>query len=399
MGLLDFLQSASNAAASNVTAPVDGIAWLLRKAGIDVGEPMGGSDWAKRQGMMRDVPQSAASLGGETLGLLSPMLAAAKAPQIARGLLQGAENLAKPATLNPQLGATVWHGSPHKFDKFDSTKIGTGEGAQAYGHGLYLAESPDVAGHYQALALRNGEVAPNPLAMWTRRLEDAGSSKVEAERLAVALSNNSRKNEVLSFDPVAAARNIRAERSANRNPDTYDLRAPLGQQMGVTKEEAHSAFNALREAAVVTDGGRLSNLYKVDLPDEHIARMLDWDKPLSQQAPGVQKALESLGYKYDAQAMRSFTDELAAALEGTGPATLSKMPRDPMGSDIARGGGLFDGPAQVAKAKALREAGIPGLRYLDGGSRAGGAGTSNYVVFPGNEDLLKILERNGIPVR
>ena len=36
------------------------------------------------------------------------------------------------------VGATVWHGSPHKFDKFDSSKIGTGEGAQAYGHGLYF---------------------------------------------------------------------------------------------------------------------------------------------------------------------------------------------------------------------------------------------------------------------
>ena len=44
---------------------------------------------------------------------------------------------------------TAWHGSPHKFDKFSLDKIGTGEGAQAYGHGLYLAESPDVAKGYQ----------------------------------------------------------------------------------------------------------------------------------------------------------------------------------------------------------------------------------------------------------
>ena len=35
------------------------------------------------------------------------------------------------------------------------------------------------------------------------------------------------------------------------------------------------------------------------------------------------------------------------------------------------------------------------MRYLDGGSRAGGKGTSNYVVFPGNEGLLNIMERNG----
>lgn len=100
-GLLDFLQSASNSAASTVTAPVDGIAWLLRKAGIPVPDsPVGSSDWAKRQGLMRDVPQSAASLAGETVGLLSPMVAAAKAPQIAKGLLQAGENAAAPRSVN-----------------------------------------------------------------------------------------------------------------------------------------------------------------------------------------------------------------------------------------------------------------------------------------------------------
>ena len=37
------------------------------------------------------------------------------------------------------------HGSPHKFSKFSMSKIGTGEDAQAYGHGLYFAEDPKVA--------------------------------------------------------------------------------------------------------------------------------------------------------------------------------------------------------------------------------------------------------------
>ena len=51
--------------------------------------------------------------------------------------------------------------------------------------------------------------------------------------------------------------------------------------------------------------------------------------------------------------------------------------------------------SNVAPNDFLKQRGIPGIRYLDGGSRASGAGTSNYVVFPGNEGLLKILERNG----
>jgi hypothetical protein len=69
-----------------------------------------------------------------------------------------------------------------------------------------------------------------------------------------------------------------------------------------------------------------------------------------------------------------------------------------MGSDIARGSGIFDGAGQVVKADRLRKAGIPGIRYLDGGSRGAGAGTSNYVVFPGEENALRILERNGVPI-
>ena len=43
----------------------------------------------------------------------------------------------------------AYHGSPHSFDKFDISKIGTGEGAQAFGHGLYFAEAEPVAQSYR----------------------------------------------------------------------------------------------------------------------------------------------------------------------------------------------------------------------------------------------------------
>ena len=39
----------------------------------------------------------------------------------------------------------VWHGSPYEFDKFRLDKIGTGEGAQAYGWGLYFTDVSDIA--------------------------------------------------------------------------------------------------------------------------------------------------------------------------------------------------------------------------------------------------------------
>src|SRR5207342_2800679 len=40
----------------------------------------------------------------------------------------------------------AYHSSPHDFEKFDASKIGTGEGAQVYGHGIYFAENPKVSG-------------------------------------------------------------------------------------------------------------------------------------------------------------------------------------------------------------------------------------------------------------
>ena len=50
---------------------------------------------------------------------------------------------------NP-VGLTVFHGSPAKFQKFDPTKIGSGEGAQSYGYGHYVAESPKTAESFAA---------------------------------------------------------------------------------------------------------------------------------------------------------------------------------------------------------------------------------------------------------
>ena len=45
----------------------------------------------------------------------------------------------------------------------------------------------------------------------------------------------------------------------------------------------------------------------------------------------------------------------------------------------------------------LKQLGIPGIRYLDAGSRGQGSGTMNTVLF--DDALVKILERNGVPMQ
>lgn len=67
--LVSGAQGASNAAASNITTPVDGLAWLLRQAGVPVpADPVGGEDWMRRVGLMRDPANPLAGAIGEGLG-------------------------------------------------------------------------------------------------------------------------------------------------------------------------------------------------------------------------------------------------------------------------------------------------------------------------------------------
>lgn len=339
--LIDFLQAFSNTAADTVAGPVDLLGFGLNKLGVPVGDaPIGGSEWMKQKGLRRDVQQGIPKVLGETAGLLGPALATQFAPQIAKGLLAGADNLAAPATLNKQTGAIVWHGSPHKFDKFDSSKIGTGEGAQAYGHGLYLAESKNVAQGYK-----------NALS--------PGMGVGDADTVARALKMN-------SGDLNAAADDL-ARRAQYAN-------IPGGKEkLMELSEKVRSGWDPS------------GALYKVDLPDEHIAKMLDWDKPLSQQAPEVQKAMA----KFDPDMYHPSGNDYDANELG------QQMYRRLHELMIRKGAAKPAAVKEQEAVDALRRAGVPGIRYLDGGSRGDGVGTSNFVVFPGNEGLLTILERNG----
>jgi hypothetical protein len=343
-------QGASNSAASTVSAPVDAMAWALRKAGIDTGTSVGGSDWMAQKGLTATPTNEYAGLAGEALGNISPIVAAAKAPQIAASLLRGGENLAAPRTLNPQTGAIVYHGSPHKFDAFDASKIGTGEGAQAYGHGLYLADTPAVAQSYKS----------------------AGT-------------------DASTFVPVRSIRDpeqMAATALARAGGDMRHAQAVLSQNMQSGDMTAGAALQVLKSGAKMPESKYAGSLYKVDLPDEHIAKMLDWDKPLSQQAPEVRDAVLST--------KNQLTPDDIENLGGAAGVRALYNPANKIDNFLGTWQSLRGSPD--AGESILRQQGIPGIRYLDGNSRGAGTGTSNYVVFPGNEGLLKILERNGVPM-
>jgi hypothetical protein len=66
-------QSASNNIAEGVSAPVDGVAWAMRQAGIPIDKPMLGSEFMREYGLTAPVEPGVSRAVGETIGLTSPM--------------------------------------------------------------------------------------------------------------------------------------------------------------------------------------------------------------------------------------------------------------------------------------------------------------------------------------
>lgn len=93
--------------------------------------------------------------------------------------LRGQEGLKfsrNPNTGKPDIKLSVaWHGSPHVFDTFLTDHIGSGEGAQAHGWGLYFTKNREVAeGYRNALAGSEIIYKGKDINHLYRKLEDSG---------------------------------------------------------------------------------------------------------------------------------------------------------------------------------------------------------------------------------
>lgn len=269
----------------------------------------------------------------------------------------------------PVGAATVYHGSPYRFQRFDPTKIGSGKGAQAYGYGHYVAESPDVASTYASMR------SPMPRIY---KDEKPFEAKTHAEMLA-----ESRALGAGSIDEAIARQTSKLQGSKKNEQGVVLL-----EETGRSIEEEGRILDALRTLkAEGYQPGAGGHLYTVDLPDPAIARMLDWDKKFSEQPENVQRGIlkywsENPGLKYYGRPEQM-----------TGEGIYGSVKAASLGPE---GGARINlNPANQAAAMDLRYQGIPGIRYLEQGSRGAGKGTSNFVVFPGEEDLLRILSVNG----
>lgn len=254
------------------------------------------------------------------------MVGSLTAPALAKMLKMGAE-----ATKGLKGGLSIaYHGTPHEIQGgFDMAKIGTGEGAQAYGHGIYFAENPSVANAYK-----------------TNLVKEPTFTEVKTGK-------------VIAKDSPEYADVV--ERQARMERNGY----------GADFDKKYK----------VNEG----NLYKVDVPDEHIATMMNWDEPFSKQPKLVQDAfLNILKHNPD-------------------------LPLEFLIKGDATGGSLIQAMDKKKATDLLLQQNVKGIKYLDEGSRGNYQAQTTYKGKPYSDvmrfyskkqldDAIKEYEKEGFGV-
>lgn len=240
-----------------------------------------------------------------------------------------------------QEGKIGYHGTPHDFDVnagFDDSKIGTGEGAQTFGYGHYLAESPDVAGTYQTrLVARDGR--SKPLGLAQQAVSDSGGDVQKAyKKLGFSIENEGE----------------------------------------VTKRVDLQRAQQLVKSGNFTRGK--GSLVTAEVNDEDVASMLDHDKPLSEQ-PELLKKIP----KGDQAVFQQVLDDHGQDME-LGELTgneFRQLVERAHNEGYLQGKDPLDSNDRRLASQYLEKQGVPGIKYLDGKSRGEGEGTRNLVVFSG----------------
>lgn len=262
----------------------------------------------------------------------------------------------------------VFHGSPHDVTQFDTRFIGTGQGANSYGYGLYFAGARNVAIHYRdLLAPKAGRQRTLDWPAWLRENSTVVFPKIEQlfsdkslRNGAMILWNAIGGGKLYSFTGGVAE----AVEACRR----FDLKT-----YGTTIEDIATVAKQLYRSST---GPHPGVLYTVEIPNS--AKFLLWDKSVAAQAQPVKRAMDAL-----LPAFKTDIEKAGGSLRKTTGKTFYKTLTKAVGTP-------------KAASLALLEKGVHGIKYLDAASRGRDVETKtfNYVVFDGA--FATIVAQEGI---
>jgi hypothetical protein len=310
-------------------------------------------------------------------------------------------SVVRPTETEP--GIIAFHGSGADFDEFRLEMIGTGEGAQAYGYGLYFTDSEDIAKFYRdSIGRGRSSIVYDGSSVKNAREVDGLTDR---EMILDSIAG-----EMAFFDQKPANvidKKIRSLKAQIENPDSATLR------LAESDAEAQELVDLIRRSAqrdleiyesLDPDKFTRGKMYKVGLspkPDD----LLDYDEFFGDQNPDLKKRMrdlvkneltreDAIDLGFEVRPVRVGPDGVVVDMD----AAQDFMLRDDTTVDQFLGNWAAIRGKDNAGEQLLNKYGIPGIKYRASGSRgaatADEAAERNYVIF--DDRAVKILEKYGI---
>ena len=256
----------------------------------------------------------------------------------------------------------AYHGSPHIFNEFSLEHIGTGEGAQVHGWGLYFAENEEVAkGYRERLSGIVDEEAPKVIV--------ADGERYRSEDGTWENVRTGEKFDVGSAEDIALNELANQEGDINGaikwiEGDSYYDKTAINEAVAWIKAKEN-----IKYSTEITKG----STFEVDIPNDDV--LLDENAEFSKQPKKVKEALKKI-----------FSDNGSKILN---PAMYERMQKDEWDGEVIYGM-IKRALSSQSKEDAAKEAsllldkhGVKGITYI------GGIDGRAYVVFDDKAIAIK----------
>lgn len=197
---------------------------------------------------------------------------------LSNNIIPNEDDLRNEREANEGYYQSAYHGTPHSFEQFDLGAIGTGEGAQAHGWGLYFAANKKTAERYKEKLTRNKHIvevdgktyAYNAYGkQWYETQTGETYFDVGFERALEIIDKGEQKDVAINKlnNYLAANKNKLSSNNIHEIEET------------IKALENHS-FKAKSNGA----------LFEVDIPEDDV--LLNEDATIKQQPPKVRQIIE-----------------------------------------------------------------------------------------------------------
>ena len=186
---------------------------------------------------------------------------------------------------------SAWHGSPHDFDGFDLGAIGTGEGGQAHGWGLYFAQERSTSeGYRKRLATKSVTIHLGEKS-YVREVNSYNFKEIAGGKFVEASS------------PLEFALSALALEEGNVPAAIKRFEPAIKNDNGNGRKIAEEAVRILRENKSSCERALTGSLFEVGIPNDDV--LLDEQKPFDEQPKFVQEKLEELFSRADTYTLLS----------------------------------------------------------------------------------------------